>query len=49
MEYPPETEMLGTVSPLKIVGFILTPRTVGARVSLSSDQLTVYHQLFCDE
>jgi len=44
MEYPPETEMLGTVSPLKIVGFILTPRTVGARVSLSSDQLTVYHQ-----
>jgi len=44
MEYPPETEMLGTVSCIKIVGFILTPRTVGARVLLNSEQLTVYHQ-----
>ena len=36
--------MLGTVSTLTLAGFIVTPRTVGARVVLSSEQLTVYHQ-----
>ena len=38
-EYPMETEMLGSVSTLTISGFILTPRTIGARVVLTSDQL----------
>ena len=36
--------MLGKASSLTIAGFILTPRTLGARVMLTREQLTVYHQ-----
>ena len=36
--------MLGKASSLTIAGFILTPRTLGARVLLTREQLTVYHQ-----
>ena len=36
--------MLGTVSTLTVTGFIVTPRTLGARVRLTEQQLTVYHQ-----
>ena len=44
MEYPAETRMLGTVSTLTVTGFIVTPRTLGARVRLTEQQLAVYHQ-----
>ena len=43
-EFIEETNMLGTASSLIIAGFIITPRTLGARVMLTTDQLTVYHQ-----
>ena len=36
--------MLGTVSTLTVTGFIVTPRTLGARVRLTEQQLAVYHQ-----
>lgn len=36
--------MLGAVSSLSISAFIVTPRTIGARVMLSGDQLSVYRQ-----
>ena len=36
--------MLGKVSSLTIAGFVLSPRTVGARVMLTPEQLSVYHQ-----
>ena len=36
--------MLGRASSLIIAGFIVTPRTLGARVMLTRDQLSVYHQ-----
>ena len=35
---------MGRASSLTIAGFILTPRTLGARVMLTRDQLSVYHQ-----
>ena len=44
MEHPAETRMLGTVSTLTVTGFIVTPRTLGARVRLTEQQLAVYHQ-----
>ena len=43
-EFNEETNMLGRASSLTIAGFIITPRTLGARVMLTNDQLTVYHQ-----
>lgn len=43
-ENPEETDLLGTVSELTVAGFILTPRTFGARLILSSAQLAVYRQ-----
>ena len=36
--------MSGQASSLTISGFILTPRTLGARVMLTTEQLSVYHQ-----
>ncbi len=36
--------MSGQASSLTIAGFILTPRTLGARVMLTNEQLAVYHQ-----
>ena len=36
--------MLGTVTSLTVTGFIVTPRTLGARVRLTEQQLAVYHQ-----
>ena len=36
--------MLGQASSLTISGFILTPRSLGARVMLTTEQLSVYHQ-----
>ena len=36
--------MLGKASALTIAGFILTPRTFGARVMLTREQLKVYNQ-----
>ena len=44
LEHPAETRMLGTVSTLTVTGFIVTPRTLGARVRLTEQQLAVYHQ-----
>ena len=44
VEYPEETEMLGTVSTLAIAGFIIPPRPIGARVMLTPEQLKVYRQ-----
>ena len=44
MEHPAETRMLGTVTSLTVTGFIVTPRTLGARVRLTEQQLAVYHQ-----
>jgi len=41
---PVETDRLGEVSRLLIAGFILTPRTLGARVILSQSQLELYKQ-----
>ena len=43
-QHPVETERLGEVSRLTIAGFILTPRTFGARVVLSQSQLELYKQ-----
>ena len=43
-EHPEEASMMGKASSLTIAGFIITPRTVGARVMLTREQLTVYHQ-----
>ena len=37
-------ERLGEVSRLTIAGFIITPRTLGARVVLSQSQLELYKQ-----
>ena len=41
---PVEAERLGEVSRLMIAGFIITPRTLGARVVLSQSQLELYNQ-----
>ena len=41
---PVETERLGEVSRLIIAGFIITPRTFGARVILTPSQLELYKQ-----
>ena len=43
-QHPVETDRLGEVSRLIIAGFILTPRTFGARVVLSQSQLELYKQ-----
>ena len=43
-ELPQETDRLGQVSSLTVAGFTLTPRTFGARLVLSQDQLEVYRQ-----
>ena len=42
--HPMELERLGEVSRLIIAGFIITPRTLGARVVLSQSQLELYKQ-----
>ena len=44
VETPEEAAMLGAVSSLTISAFIVTPRTIGARVVLSEEQLSVYRQ-----
>ena len=36
--------MMGSVTTLTIAGFIITPRTIGARVVLTPEQLKVYRQ-----
>ena len=43
-QHPVESDRLGEVSRLLIAGFILTPRTFGARVVLSQSQLELYKQ-----
>ena len=39
-----EVDMLGQASCLHITGFVITPRTFGARVQLTTSQLSVYKQ-----
>jgi len=41
---PSENEFLGSASNLRITGLIITPKTFGARVKLSDEQLVLYKQ-----
>eukprot|EP00092_Neocalanus_flemingeri_P004005 GFUD01004311.1.p1 GENE.GFUD01004311.1~~GFUD01004311.1.p1 ORF type:complete len:527 (+),score=133.15 GFUD01004311.1:142-1722(+) len=44
MEGTEEVDMCGQASCLHITGFVITPRTFGARIQLTAGQLSVYKQ-----